>query len=102
MTKLFKQEEIDEASEKFDKEVLLGNLTTEYCFKAGVEFAESKVEEIAVEFADWLNIHEEGFRSLYREKNSNTPIYWVSCYTGGRIDYTSKELFQQFIKERNE
>ena len=71
-------------------------------FKAGVEFAESKFEDLAIEFANWINTSRQGFHSLYREKNSTEPIYWAEAFASGRIDYTSKELFQQFIKDRNE
>ena len=95
-------------------------------FKAGVEFAESKFqeafteiiienqglklykdneakrfEELAIEFADWINVSKQGFHSLYREKNSTTPIYWAEALVGGKIDYTSKDLYQQFIKDRD-
>jgi len=90
MIKLFKQEEVDEAAEKFDKEILLKNLTTEYCFKAGVEFAESKIEEIAVEFAEW--VAERYTLSIYKE--------W--CSLGMPTINSTKELFIQFIKEKNE
>lgn len=81
--KLIPQSEVDRAAEKFDKEVPLGKLTTDYIFKAGVTFAESKVEDIAIEFADWIN-------------NNN---YWFDQLARNKSD--SKTLFQQFLKERN-
>ena len=93
---IFKQEEIDEVAEDS------GYLFDTYeAFVAGIAFAESKVEAIAIEFADWINSHKEGFHSLYREKNSVTPIHWATSFMGGRVDYTSKELFEIFLKERN-
>ena len=94
-------------------------------FKAGASFAESKFqeafkdiiienqglklykdneakrfEELAVEFAEWICSHKEGFHPMYRDKYT-TNNYWGSSYTGGRPDYTSKELFNEFLKERN-
>ena len=36
---------------------------------------------------------------MYRDKN-DTNIFWGSSYTGGRVDYTTQELFEIFIKEK--
>ena len=56
-------------------------------------------QDLSIEFANWLCTHQEGFHPMYRDKH-NPNIYWGSSYTGGRVDYTSKELFELFLKER--
>ncbi|HPQ80070.1 MAG TPA: hypothetical protein PLG47_06420 [Candidatus Dojkabacteria bacterium] len=52
----------------------------EYIFKAGFTFAESRFEELAVEFLNW---------------------YKFIDYEKDYLGYTTKELFNQFLKERN-
>lgn len=91
MTKLFKQEEVDKAANDYENSISGEGRLIRGGFKAGVKFTESKVEEIAVEFADWIL------------KNDYSKIHgdrWVKLYMS-RTE-SSKELFQQFIKERNE
>ena len=89
MTKLFKQEEVDKASLKNSKLHYIMAFSedlhrdADMDFKAGIEFAESKVEYIAIEFADWINNNSYWFDQLARNKSD------------------SKTLFQQFLKERN-
>ena len=56
--------------------------------------------DISIEFADWINNHKEGFHSMYRDKRS-IEIFWGSSYCGERSDYTSKELFELFLKDKN-
>ena len=109
---LIPQNEVDSAALKYAQEYVEydeqesideGDLLeyAQYDFKAGVSFAESKFEDLAIEFADWINVSKQGFHSLYRKKNSSEPICWAESFVGGRIDYTSKDLYQQFIKDRN-
>ena len=50
---------------------------SQFDFKAGVKFAESELEELSVEFGEWLQNYEE-------------PIYNI------------RQLFQQFLNSRNE
>lgn len=69
-------------------------------FKAGVQFAEEYLKDLAIKFGDWINTHKEGFHPMYRKKNSK-DIFWGTSYVGGRCDYTIQELFEIFIKERN-
>ena len=50
-------------------------------FKSGVEYAESKVEDLCIEFAEWINSKMDwNFENEYK---------------------THKELFQQFLTQRN-
>jgi hypothetical protein len=81
--RLIKQEVVDKAAEKFDKKVPLGKLQTDYIFKAGVEFAETQISELAIEFANWILENDIMFE----------------LYARNKLD--SKSLFEIFIKERN-
>ena len=80
--KLFPQDEIDKAANsecEYNHDWL--RMYDDYFinhFKAGVEFAESKFEELAIEFVIYCDDN-------YEENSTNF-----------------KELFQQFIKDRNE
>ena len=56
-------------------------------FKAGVEFAEKELENINIEFADWL------------VKNGYIPLQKL-CWSKDSTTYTSKTLFERFLKER--
>lgn len=69
-------------------------------FEAGAEFAIRELENISIEFAEWLVNHKEGFHPMYKDRKQYVS-YWGSSYIGGRIDYTSKELFEIFLKERD-
>jgi len=81
MTKLFKQEEKDEAAFKYNPVQKLDNEFIRSGVKAGIEFAESKVEEIAIEFAKLI------INDIVRFKG---------------IPKTPHMYFEQFIKEKNE
>lgn len=78
--KLFKQEEKDIATKKYTLEHYNKRKVDVYiedAFKAGISYAESKFEEIAIEFVNYCDDN-------YLEGNTNF-----------------KELFQQFITQRN-
>lgn len=57
-------------------------------FELGSSFAEKELEDLAVEFAEWILQH----------KN---PNQWADTYMGGRVDYTTQELFEIFKKEKS-
>ena len=58
-------------------------------FKEGVTFAESKIEEIAIEFLKYIE------NNFYY----NSSV-WVNCETD---DYVSRcVLFEEFLKQKNE
>lgn len=82
--KLIPQDEIDKAAldnSKLHYIMAWSEELHEYSkvdFQAGVEFAESKFEELAIEFVIYCDDN-------YEENSTNF-----------------KELFQQFIKDRNE
>jgi len=93
--KVFEQEEIDKAAEKHANYVVSEYTPTEWSnqqlknlieanFKGAVSFAKSKVEEIVVEFGEYLLDNVE----LFDE--------WSRCKVS--TDY----CFKQFLKERNE
>mgnify|MGYP001767214087 CR=1 FL=1 len=60
-------------------------------FEKGVEFAESQLEELAIDFAEWIKENNE-------ESYDNLPT-WEAWLT---YKVSTNTLFQQFIKERNE
>lgn len=68
-------------------------------FKLGSSFAEKELEDLAVEFAEWILQHKNpsfGIISGYK-----SPNHWADTYMGGRIDYTTQELFEIFKKEKS-
>ena len=88
--KIFNEEEVDKAALesysylpdqacKYEDE-----LTGE--FKSGVEYAESKVEDLCIEFAEWM---------------FTSPMILTDMQGGVGSNLTTKELFEQFLKERN-
>lgn len=81
--KLIPQNVVDEAADKFDHNVKLEDLLTTKIFKAGVEFAEKELEDLNVEFGEWLLDTLEVFDAWSRSKIS------------------TENCFQQFLKERN-
>ena len=66
-------------------------------FTDGVEFAEKELENLAIEFAEWILQHKDpsfGIIGGYKSPNK-----WMDTIQGNRIDYTTKELFEIFKKE---
>ena len=87
--KIFNEEEVDKAAlesysylpdwvYKYEDE-----LTGE--FKSGVEYAESKVEDLCIEFAEWM---------------FTSPMILTDMQGGVGSNLTTKELFEQFLEER--
>jgi hypothetical protein len=68
-------------------------------FEAGANFVESKIKNIVIEFAEWILQHNNpsfGIIGGYKSPNK-----WMDTIQGNRIDYTTEELFEMFLKERN-
>lgn len=63
-------------------------------FEKGVEFAESQLKELAIEFIEWAGNNRVSL-SVKDQRNELQQVW----YQGKNI--SAKELFQQFIKERN-
>ena len=80
--------------------------TTKSAFKFGVKFAELKFEEIAIEFAKYLTrlqitkTSRGTLEGVEKTSNSYTPVEFDLLY--GELINNGKELFEQFIKKRNE
>ena len=76
--KIFNEEEVDKASLQYSTLIHstdeLDSIEAE-AFAAGVEYAESKVEDLCIEFAEY---------------------YYDNCDENGNYEYQ----FQQFLKER--
>ena len=88
--KIFDEEEVDDVACQYSKEC--GNLGFERTdFIAGVEYAESKVEDLCIEFIVWCfdNVIYHDSKSYYIESEQYNK------------EFTNKELFQEFLKERN-
>jgi hypothetical protein len=88
--KIFKQEEVDEAANniKHNLGLLHSNprLLSTVSFVSGVEFAESKIGEIAVEFSKWL----------HKEYRSINPLYEKMLVH----KCTELKVFEIFLKDR--
>jgi hypothetical protein len=101
--KLIKQEVVDKAAKIHINLPLYRDVDTEEryfnadipmydSFKAGVEFAETQISELAVEFAEWIN------RQCMNDWDVGDRQMWIH----DNIPYYSiKELFEIFLKERN-
>lgn len=88
MSKLFKQSEINEAAFKYNPVQKLDCEFIRSGFKAGVEFSESKLEEMAIEFANYLE-------DLMGEFNLYDNIDKIPT------KLSNSDLFQDFLKQRN-
>ena len=86
--KIFNEEEVDKASLQYSTLIHstdeLDSIEAE-AFAAGVEYAESKLEDLCIEFAEWLSGSLETMSDVYEINEANK---------------TYKELFEQFLKER--
>ena len=66
-------------------------------FKAGIEFAESKVEEIAIEFAEYVRNNSSKVQDWKLELLDND-----GNISGEAKHFTNiSDLFEEFLKERN-
>jgi len=98
MTKIFNQLEINKAalnhsnSLPFDNDLL--------AFMAGADFIETKIEGLSIEFAKYL------FNLKICKAKSMNDIEEYSPHEFklmlGELSIKSKELFETFIKEKNE
>ena len=92
--KIFNEEEVDKASLQYSTLIHstdeLDSIEAE-AFAAGVEYAESKVEDLCIEFVVWCfdNVVYHDSKSYYIESEQYNK------------EFTNKELFQEFLKERN-
>lgn len=102
---LIKKELIEEAFEKYNNKFFKSKEYYEkfkdddyelgkHDFEKGVEFAESQLEELAIEFIEWAGNNRVSL-SIKDQRNELQQVW----YQGKNI--SAKELFQQFIKERN-
>lgn len=100
---LIKKELIKEAFVKYNREFFKSKEYFEkfkdddyklgkHDFEKGVDFAESQLEKLAIEFVEWLFVN----TNKYLQVDINHFMY---------IDenelYSTQEVFQQFIKEKN-
>lgn len=108
--KLIPQDEIDKAALKYankhaaadDGDYFTKKEFIEFAkidFKAGVEFAESKFEELAIEFAKYILSS-----TITRAKSPiNSETYYQPEFKllKGELIANGEKLFQQFIKDRD-
>lgn len=84
---------IEEAAKKFSNN---GSWQCPVSFEAGISYAESQLSELAIEFAEWIDkygyVKEDGLDEWY---------YWDGIKQLNTT-YTSKELFKEFLKYKNE
>ena len=91
--KIFDEEEVDKACEEYvtiNKYTNEGyNLYRDWAkndYKRGVEYAESKVEDLCIEFAEWM---------------FTSPMILTDDNGGVGSNVTTSELFQEFLTSRN-
>jgi len=88
--KIITEEKIKVASENYS--VNRSSDTGQIDFKAGVNFAETELQNIAIEFAEWVR----------RNGYHNEKIGYYSKQTKVLISlYSTSELFTKFITERS-
>ena len=78
--KIFNEEEITRVTNDFANK---GTWQCPVSFTAGVEYAESKAEDLCIKFAEWLSGSLETMSDVYEINEANK---------------TYKELFEQFLK----
>lgn len=87
--KIFNEEEVDKASLQYSTLIHstdeLDSIEAE-AFAAGVEYAESKVEDLCIEFAEWM---------------FTSPMILTDDNGGVGSNVTTSELFQEFLTSRN-
>lgn len=85
--KIIDEEKVKNEISKIEK-VVNGKLST--AFEKGVEFAESELQNLAIEFAEWIDIN--GIRD--NEHN------WKYKFDNYVKKFTSIEMFEKFIEQR--
>ena len=87
--KIFNEEEVDKASLQYSTIIHstdeLDSIEAE-AFAAGVEYAESKLEDLCIEFAEWM---------------FTSPMILTDDNGGVGSNVTTSELFQEFLTSRN-
>ena len=82
--KIIDETKVKKEISKIEK-VVNGKLST--AFEKGVEFAETELQTLAIEFAEWL---------LKNKCKPFDSLYWEHTQF-----FTTKELFKVFIEQRN-
>ena len=105
--KLIKQSEIDEAAENygwriktncFSDPVKTNDLANSASidFQAGIEFAESKLQGLIIEFAEWI------FSKNWIQKRDYDKLKCIhNLSTENNIELSTEQLFEMFINERS-
>ena len=96
--KLIPQSEIDKAAVNYEWSKSFANSYID--FQAGVEFAESKFEALAIEFAKYiLSMQITKAKSSIDLETYTPPEFNL---LKGELIVNGSDLFQQFIKDRDE
>ena len=89
---------------KIEEAALENSIGTDYpeteqdAFYVGAKWAEKELENLAIEFAEWILQHKDpsfGIIGGYK-----CPNKWMDTIQGNRIDYTTEELFEIFKQEK--
>jgi len=100
--KIIPENEVNEAAENHLPEIMddcWEEVIRINSFKAGVTFTESKFEEIAIEFAKYLFSSEITRNPSKEDEMVYTPPEFNLMK--GNLIKNGKELFNNFLKERN-
>jgi len=65
-------------------------------FKSGVSFAETELQLIAIEFAEWCTVNAKPVT------NGKVLRYWRLYTYQSSISYSTQDLFAKFMAERSE
>ena len=97
--KIFNEEEVDKACQRHSELAQFGGEIGSYehdasdlrtiqkdSYKEGVEYAESKVEDLCIEFAEWM---------------FTSPMILTDDNGGVGSNVITSELFQEFLTSRN-
>lgn len=83
---------VEEAVQIFLRNTKNEITTKSSCFKSGVSYAESQLSELAIEFTDYV--------SKYQYEQDSTTKLW-KYWDNGIVEYTTKGLFEEFLKQRS-
>lgn len=95
MSQLISKQEIEKEIARIDKNYFETGQTDDsghsmfddLTFREGIEFAESKIKDLMIEFAEWIE------KNCYY--NGSILTYYGEHYSG------AQQLFEQFMEERN-
>ncbi len=84
---LISNSDIKKFRSNYNSKQTLNQNRLDNCFEIGISFAETKLKNLAVEFAEWCGTF-YSFESIYKK------------WDNARKEYTTQQLFEKFKEER--